>query len=69
MPASTEPIVYVNGAFVRQSEARISVLDHAVLYGDGVFDTVVAWNGAIFELDAHVDRFFRSLRALPLPAP
>jgi len=64
-----EPIIYVNGEFVRQSEARISVLDHAVLYGDGVFDTVVAWNGAIFELDAHVDRFFRSLAAVSLVSP
>jgi branched-chain amino acid aminotransferase len=67
--APMEPIIYVNGCFVRQSEARISVLDHAVLYGDGVFDTVVAWNGAIFELDGHVDRFFRSLRAIALACP
>ena len=59
----------MNGEFVRQSEARISVLDHAVLYGDGVFDTVVAWNGAIFELDAHLDRFFRSLAAVSLASP
>jgi branched-chain amino acid aminotransferase len=64
-----QPIIYVNGAFVPQSEAKISVLDHAVLYGDGVFDTVVAWNGAIFELDAHVDRFFRSLNAIALTSP
>jgi len=67
--ASPEPIIYVNGGFVRQSEARISVLDHAVLYGDGVFDTVVAWDGGIFELDAHIDRFFRSLSAIALVSP
>jgi branched-chain amino acid aminotransferase len=67
--AAREPIIYVNGEFVPQSEARISVLDHAVLYGDGVFDTVVAWNGAVFELDAHLDRFFRSLAAVSLVSP
>ena len=67
--APAEPIIYVNGGFVPQSEARISVLDHAVLYGDGVFDTVVAWNDAIFELDAHIDRFYRSLKAIALECP
>ena len=46
-----EPIVYVNREFVPESQARISVLDHAVLYGDGVFDTVAAWGGRIFRLD------------------
>jgi branched-chain amino acid aminotransferase len=64
-----EPLIYVNGAFVLESEARISVLDHAVLYGDGVFDTVVAWNGRIFKLEAHIDRFFRSMQAIALPSP
>jgi branched-chain amino acid aminotransferase len=66
---ASQPIIYVNGGFVPQSEARISVLDHAVLYGDGVFDTVVAWNDAIFELDAHIDRFYRSLKAIALECP
>ena len=44
---SLESIVYVNGEFVPESEARISVLDHAVLYGDGIFETACAWNGRI----------------------
>lgn len=64
-----EPILYVNGAFVPQSEAKISVMDHAVLYGDGVFDTAVAWNSRLFKLDAHVERFFRSMRAIALDPP
>jgi branched-chain amino acid aminotransferase len=64
-----EPIVYVNNAFVLESEARISILDHAVLYGDGVFDTAVAWNGRVFKLDAHVDRFFRSVAAVAMDFP
>ncbi len=61
-----EHVIYVNGAFVPEAEARISVMDHAVLYGDGVFDTVVAWNGKIFKLDAHIERFFRSMQAIAL---
>jgi branched-chain amino acid aminotransferase len=64
-----EPIVYVNNVFVPESEARISVMDHAFLYGDGVFDTAVAWNKRVFELDAHVDRFFRSMAAIAMESP
>jgi branched-chain amino acid aminotransferase len=64
-----EPIVYVNNTFVPESEARISVMDHAFLYGDGVFDTAVAWKKRVFELDAHVDRFFRSMAAIAMESP
>ena len=49
-----------------QSRASISVFDHAVLYGDGVFDTSCAWNGHIFMLDAHLDRLYRSIHAAKL---
>jgi branched-chain amino acid aminotransferase len=64
-----EPIIYVNGEFVPESQARVSVLDHAVLYGDGVFETACAWNGRIFKLDAHLDRCFRSMAAIALAPP
>jgi len=64
-----EPIVYVNNTFVPESEARISVMDHAVLYGDGVFDTAVAWNKRVFEIDTHVERFFRSMAAIAMESP
>ena len=66
---TAEPIIYVNGEFVPQSEAKISVLDHAVLYGDGVFETAFAWKGNVFKLDAHIDRGFRSMAAIALPPP
>ena len=66
---AAEPIIYVDGEFVRESQARISVLDHAVLYGDGVFETVCAWNGRIFKLDEHLDRCFRSMAAIALAPP
>jgi branched-chain amino acid aminotransferase len=68
-PSETEPIVYVGGEFVPQSQARISVLDHAVLYGDGIFETACARNGRIFKLDAHLDRGFRSMAAIALTPP
>lgn len=66
---SREPVVYVNREFVPQSQARISVLDHAVLYGDGVFETAAARNGRVFKLDAHVERGFRSMAAISLTPP
>lgn len=65
----SDSIVYVNNEFVPESEARISVLDHAVLYGDGVFETVAAWDGQIFKLDEHIERFFRSMAAIALEPP
>lgn len=65
----TEPIIYVNGEFVPESQARISVLDHAVLYGDGVFETVFARDGRVFKLDAHIERGLRSMRAIALTPP
>lgn len=64
-----EPILYVNGAFVPESQAKISVLDHGLLYGDGIFETACAWNGRIFKLDAHLDRGERSMAALALKPP
>lgn len=65
----SELIVFVNGEFVPESQARISIFDHAVLYGDGVFETAVAWDGRVFKLEQHLDRLFRSLAAINLKAP
>lgn len=67
--SAAEPIIFVNGDYVPQSKAKISVLDHAVLYGDGVFETAVACNGVVYELEAHLDRLFRSLAAICLDSP
>lgn len=65
----SEPLIYVNGEFVPQSQARIPVLDHAVLYGDGIFETAFAWKGRVFKLDEHLDRAWRSMQALALTPP
>ena len=62
-------IVYVNGSFVSEEEAKVSVFDHGFLYGDGVFEGIKAYNGRIFALDEHVDRFFESAQSLQLTLP
>lgn len=67
--AAPERVCYVDGAFVAEAAATVPVLDHAVLYGDGVFDTVVAWRGRLFRLDDHVDRLFRSMAAVAIEPP
>lgn len=67
--AMKEPIVFVNGEYVPQSQAKVSVFDHVVLYGDGVFETAVAWDGSIYKLEAHLSRLFRSLAAISLALP
>jgi branched-chain amino acid aminotransferase len=66
---SSERQVYVGGEYVPENEARISVFDHVVLYGDAVFDTACAWGGKVFKLDEHVDRLFESAHALKIEIP
>jgi branched-chain amino acid aminotransferase len=64
-----EPILYVGGKFVSRGLATISVFDHVVLYGDGVYDTMCAWNYAVFKLDRHIDRLYESAHAIKLAIP
>lgn len=64
-----ETIVYISGKYVPEAEARISVFDHVILYGDGVYDTMCAWNHMVFKLDEHVDRLFESAHAVRLVIP
>ncbi len=65
-PAPEERIIYVNGEFLPQSKAMISVLDHGLMYGDGCFDAWCGRNGFIFQHEMHTQRLFRSIRALKL---
>ena len=66
---SSERQVYIGGEYVPENEARISIFDHVVLYGDAVYDTACAWGGKVFKLDAHVDRLFESAHALKIAVP
>ncbi len=61
--------IYLNGSFVSAEEAKISVFDHGFLYGDGIFEGIRAYNGRIFALDEHVDRFFESAKSIMLELP
>ncbi|MBS3787266.1 branched-chain-amino-acid transaminase [Candidatus Bipolaricaulota bacterium] len=61
--------IYLNGEFVPEEEAKISVFDHGLLYGDGVFEGIRAYDGYVFKLDDHVDRLYRSARAINLEIP
>ncbi len=66
---SSERQIYVGGEYVPENEARISVFDHGLLYGDAVYDTACAWSGKVFKLDEHVDRLFESAHALKIDIP
>ncbi|MBU6391670.1 MAG: branched-chain-amino-acid transaminase [Planctomycetota bacterium] len=61
--------IYINGQILPQEEARISVFDHGLLYGDGVFEGIRAYNGKIFALDQHMDRLYDSAAAISLKIP
>ena len=61
--------VYLNGQLVDKSKAVVSVFDHGLLYGDGVFEGIRAYNGRVFKLREHLDRLYNSARALMLQIP
>jgi branched-chain amino acid aminotransferase len=61
--------VYLNGQFVPEEEAKISVFDHGLLYGDGVFEGIRAYDGYLFKLDRHLDRLYDSAKAIALDIP
>jgi branched-chain amino acid aminotransferase len=61
--------VYLNGRFVEESKARISVFDHGLLYGDGVFEGIRSYDRLVFKLREHIDRLYRSASAIMLKIP
>ena len=61
--------VYANGGYVSGSEPAVSVWDHGLLYGDGIFEGIRLYDGRIFKLDAHLDRLYQSARFLRLEVP
>jgi len=65
-PGSTTRDVWIDGSFVDQSEARISVFDHGLLYGDGCFEGIRIYNGRIFKLRTHLERLFASAESIRL---
>lgn len=61
--------VFIDGKFCDESEAKVSVFDHGLLYGDGVFEGIRAYNGRVFRLKEHIDRLFCSAKAILLTIP
>jgi branched-chain amino acid aminotransferase group I len=62
-----EEIVFLNGAFLPVGKAAISINDYGFLYGCGIFETMRAYNGKVFRLDAHLDRLKESADRLGIP--
>src|SRR5690606_36570075 len=62
-------LIWVNGALREKSEATVTVLDHGLTVGDGVFETVKVDDGVPFALRRHLDRLARSAAGMGLPAP
>src|SRR5690606_5081831 len=61
--------IFINGKYFTEKTATVSVFDHGLLYGDGIFEGTRAYNGRIFEFDAHIDRLFNSAKAIALEIP
>lgn len=61
--------IYMTGKLVEESEAMISVFDHGLLYGDGVFEGIRVYNNRVFLLKEHIDRLFNSAKAIALEIP
>jgi branched-chain amino acid aminotransferase len=61
--------VFLNGKFVDAAKASVSVFDHGLLYGDGVFEGIRSYNGRLFKLGEHIDRLFESAHTIMLRIP
>ena len=61
--------IYIDGKYYDGRDAKISVFDHGLLYGDGIFEGIRAYNGRVFRLKEHIDRLFYSAKAILLTVP
>src|SRR3989338_363874 len=61
--------IYIDGKFYQKEDAKVSVFDHGLLYGDGVFEGIRTYDGLIFKLKEHIDRLFKSADAIELKIP
>ncbi len=61
--------IFLDGKFVDEKDAVISCFDHGVLYGDGIFEGIRAYNNRVFELDAHIERFYAAAKSIMLNLP
>ena len=61
--------IFIDGKYLHERDAKVSVFDHGLLYGDGVFEGIRAYNGRVFKLKEHIDRLFYSAKAILLEIP
>ena len=61
--------IYIDGKYFDERNAKISVFDHGLLYGDGIFEGIRIYHGRVFKLKEHVDRLFCSAKAILLNMP
>ncbi len=61
--------IYLNNSFVPKEEAKVSVFDHGLMYGDGIFETLRSYSGTVFRIDSHIDRLFGSAEMIRLAIP
>jgi len=61
--------IYIDGKYYDERKAKISVFDHGLLYGDGIFEGIRAYNGRVFKLTEHIDRLFCSAKSIMLTVP
>jgi branched-chain amino acid aminotransferase len=61
--------IYINGRYCDKAEAAVSVFDHGLLYGDGIFEGLRIYDGKVFRLEAHLERLYRSAKAILLTIP
>src|SRR3989449_9859990 len=61
--------IYIDGKYCYEKNAKVSVFDHGLLYGDGVFEGIRAYHGRVFKLKEHIDRLFYSAKAILLNIP
>jgi len=61
--------VYINGKFYAKEDAKVSVYDHGLLYGDGIFEGIRCYSGKVFRMEEHLERLYQSARAIMLEIP
>ncbi|MHB1189586.1 MAG: aminotransferase class IV, partial [Armatimonadota bacterium] len=67
MADTAERLVYLNGEFVPERDAKISIFDSALMFGDMVFEMTRSFNGKQFKLREHMERMFRGIKQLQIP--
>src|SRR5437762_4341381 len=67
--SSANAKIYIDGKFLPEADAKISVFDHGLLYGDGIFEGIRFYNGRVFRLEEHLERLWDSARSICLNIP